>query len=444
MDEILRLIKKEEKRQRETLMMIPSENYTYPEVYKALGSVLMHKYSEGQPDKRYYQGNIYIDQIEKLAKKRALELFKLSPKIWDVNVQALSGSPANLAIYNALLEPGDKILSLYLPDGGHLSHGWYLPNRKVTLISKIYNIEFYHIDPKTGRLDYGEIQKLAVKFKPKLIVSGGTSYPREIDHKKLGQIAHKINAFYLADVSHEAGLIAGGANRSPFEHADAVMMTTHKTLRGPRGALIFSHKTRLPDGQELSSKVDSSVFPGIQGGPHNHSIAGIAIALQKAKTVSFKKYALQTVINAKKLADALRSEGLNLVTGGTDKHLILIDLTKNKINSWFIARALEEIGIIVNRNAISADGTSPKTIFYPNGIRLGTPALTTRGMKELQMEKLAKIIGKLVKHLGNREIPENIDMRKKALREFEKEIKTDKQIGRLREEVIKLTKKFPI
>lgn len=417
--------------------MIPSENYTYPEVRRAVGSVLMHKYSEGQAHKRYYQGNEFIDEIESLAKKRALELFKLSPKTWDANVQALSGAPANLAIYNALLDPKDKILSLYLPDGGHLSHGWHLGERKVTLISKIYDISFYKVDPKTGLLDYKAIEKQAIKLQPMMIVSGGTAYPREINHQKLGSIAKKVGAYYLADVSHEAGLIAGGANTSPFPYADVVMMTTHKTLRGPRGALIFSRK-------ELSPKIDSSVFPGLQGGPHNHTIAGIAIALEIDKSAKFKKYALQTVLNAKTLAKELKKKKLTLVTGDTEKHLLLIDLRPQKQNSWFAARALEEAGIVLNRNAISPDGTSPGAIFYPSGIRLGTPGLTSRGMKEREMKKIAEWISSIIGHLGERQVPDDKSKREKVLKSFENEVKKDKLLKQVRKEVKKMCDKFPL
>lgn len=433
-DRITTIIKAEQKRQAETLMMIPSENYTYQEVRKAVGSVLMHKYAEGLPRKRYYQGNEFADEVEALCQSRALEAFSLDPQNWMVNVQPHSGSEANLAAFSALIDPGDKIFSMYLPDGGHLSHGWQLPNKKISLTSKIYNVEFYHVNEKTRVFDYEQIAKQARQFKPKLIISGGTAYPRQIEYAKLADIAREIGAYYLSDIAHEAGLVAGGANISPFPYADVVTMTTHKTLRGPRGAIIFARK-------ELGDKINTAVFPGLQGGPHLNTIAGIAIALEKTKTEQFKSYAQQTVNNARFLANYLTDGGYDVVSGGTDKHLVLIDLRPTGTNALFVATALEQAGIIINKNTVPFDNSSA---FYPSGIRLGTPAITARGMKEAQMETVGSWITDVVSHLGHREIPSDKDQRLKVLREFNSEIKTDKFYSDIAKEVKSLCRVFPI
>jgi glycine hydroxymethyltransferase len=434
MDKILQLINKEKKRQSETLTMIPSENYTYPEVRKAVGSVLMQKYAEGQPGRRYYQGNGVVDEIERLCEERALEVFALSKEEWAANVQPHSGCPANLAVYNAMLNVGDKIMSMYLPDGGHLSHGWQLPDKKVTLVSKILNVQFYKVNPETRVFDYDEIEKQALKFKPKMIISGGTAYPREIDYKKMGKIAKKVGAYYLADIAHEAGLIAGGACNSPFPYADFVTMTTHKTLRGPRGAIIICRK-------EFEENIDSSIIPGLQGGPHLHSIAGIAIALEKTKSKEFKRYADQTVKNARFLAKFFLDKGLDVVSGGTDKHLVLIDLRKNKTNGWVVAWALEKAGIIVNRNTVPNETATP---FYPSGLRMGTPAITVRGMKEKEIKLIGGWIFDVIAKYSGIKIPENKDERKVFIAEFFKMTEKDQLLKDINTKVKTLCRKFPI
>ena len=433
-DKILQLIQQEEKRQAETLMMIPSENYTYPEVREAVGSVLMHKYAEGQAKKRYYNGNAIVDEVEILCKERALEAFKLSPEKFAVNVQAYSGAVANLAVYGALLEPGDKILSMYLPDGGHLSHGWEMNGKKISFTSKIYDFQFYSVDPKTRIFDYKKIEKQAVLFKPKLIISGGTAYPREIDHKRLAAIAKKVGAYYLADVAHEAGLIAGGSNSSPFKYADVVTMTTQKTLRGPRGAIIISKK-------ELGEQIDFAVFPGLQGGPHINTIAGIGIALREAQSKLFKVYAHQTVKNAQTLANELIKNKFDVVSGGTDKHLVLVDLRSLETNGWIVGNALEVAGIVANRNTVPLEDASP---FYPSGLRLGTPALTVRGMKETQMKLIASWIVSIVDHVKDYKLPTDAGARTTFTKAYKEKISKDEFLLDIQKEVVELCKKFPI
>jgi len=395
------LVKKEIKRQQETLSLIPSENFSTGSVLELMGSPLMNKYSEGYPHKRYYPGNIFYDEIELLAQERLLKVFKLDPKIWSVNVQSYSGSPANIAIYQALLEEGDTIMGMSLSSGGHLTHG-----HKVNFSGKHYKSIQYEVDDK-GWLDYKKIQELALKYKPKLIISGATAYPREIDFKKIGNIVKKIRAYHLADISHIAGLISADCHVSPFSDSDIVMSTTHKTLAGPRGAIIFS---KLP----LSEKIDKAVFPGVQGGPHNNAIAAKANMALEIQRANFKKYQRQIVKNAKVLAESLTKQGFDLLTKGTDNHLMLIDLRKTGLSGKEAEILLEKTGILANRNSIVGD-IKP---YLPSGLRLGTPLLTKRGMKEKEMKLISDLIYRVL-------------------------IKKE-SILRIRKEVLDLCKKFPI
>ncbi len=378
MDKITSLIKLEEKRQKETLMMIPSENYTYPEVRTAVGSVLMHKYSEGYPGKRYYQGNEFIDEIENIAIEAAMKLFKVP----HANVQPYSGSPANAAVYMALMNPGETLMGMSLSAGGHLTHG----HPKITFSGKFFNSVQYGVT-KDGWIDYDEVKKLAKHEKPKVIVAGLTAYPRNIDWKKFAEIADSVGAYLVADISHIAGLVAASIIPSPIPFVHVVTTTTHKTLRGPRGAIIMVTKKGIEKDLDLPKKIDRAVFPGMQGGPHNNTTAGIAIALEKAQKQEFKKYAKNIVSNAKNLAEELKKNNFNLVTDGTDNHLVLIDLRNKNIGGKDAAILLEKAGIVVNYNAIPFDPNPPMN---PSGIRLGTPAISVRGMGKTEMKLIAK------------------------------------------------------
>jgi len=424
-DKIFQIIKKEQKRQKEQLEMIPSENYVSREVMKAVGSVLMNKYAEGDPGRRYYQGNQIVDEVERLCETRVLEAFALESGEWQANVQPHSGCEANLVVYNAMLKPGDKIMAMYLPDGGHLSHGWHMEEKKVTLVSKIFDVHFYHVEKDTRVFDYDKLEKQAKKIKPKLIITGGTAYPREIDYKRMAAIAKSVGAYYMADVAHEAGLITAGAMNSPFPYGDFVTFTTHKTLRGPRGAVIVCRK-------EYGTLIDRSVIPGVQGGPHLHSIAGISVALQELKSASFKSYAKQVIKNAQALSREFDKAGLDVVSGGTDKHLVLIDLRNVGLSGWVVAWALEYANIIMNRNTVPYDSGSP---FYPSGLRMGTPAITTRGMKEAEMKKIAKWTVEVIEHCKQWKLPEDEEERRKFVKGFRRVLDRDKYLKKLKREV---------
>jgi len=382
--EIAKLIKLEEERQRTSLEMIPSENHSSSAVREALGSILTDKYAEGYPGKRYYAGLKYYDILETLCQNRAKKLFKVA----HANVQPYSGSPANAAVYMAVCEPGDTIMGLALPMGGHLTHGW-----KVNFSAKFYNSVQYGVNEKTGLIDYEEMAKLVQEKKPKLIFVGATAYSRIFDWKKLGEIADSVGAYLCSDIAHIAGLVAGGAHPSPVPYVHIVSTTTHKTLRGPRGGLIMITEKGLAKDPELAKKIDKAIFPGLQGGPHMHQVAAIAVCLKEASTPAFKKYAKQIVKNAKALAEELKKLGFKLVTDGTDNHLILVDLRNKNIGGPEAQDLLELAGITINKNTIPFDPNPP---FKPSGIRMGTPAITSRGMKEKDMAKIAGWINEVI------------------------------------------------
>jgi len=423
MDEVLKLIKKEEKRQKETLMMIPSENYASKAVRTVVGSVLMNKYSEGYPGKRYYQGNKIVDEIENLAIEKAKKLFGVA----HVNVQPYSGSPANDAVLFALLEPGDSVVSLKLSSGGHLTHG----HPDITFSGRLFKSFQFGTD-ENGIINYEEVEKLVFEVKPKLMIIGTTSYPLTLNWKKISQIADSVGAWFVADISHVIGLIIAKSYPNPVPFAHIVTSTTHKTLRGPRGAMIMVTKKGLKKDPELASKIDRAVFPGLQGGPHNNTTAGIAQALIEADSSSFRRYGAQVVKNAKVLADELKKGGLKLVCDGTESHLLVVDLRPLGLSGNVVAEALEATGIIVNRNSVPNDSAPP---FYPSGIRLGTPALTTRGMKEKEMRKIASWILKVVDYVKDKKLPEDKEKRAKFLKSFRKSLEKDKFLKGIASEV---------
>lgn len=385
----------EELRQLETLAFIPSENYASPAVREASASVFTNKYSEGYPGARYYPGNEQVDRVETLAQQRALALFGLSEQDWGVNVQPHSGSPANLAIYKAILKKDDVALGMALSHGGHLTHGY-----KASASGTFFHFEQYGLNDD-DRIDFDQVERLANEFKPKLIVCGATAYPRVIDFKRFSEIAKSVGAYLMADVSHIAGLIAGSAHPSPFPYADIVMTTTHKSLRGPRGAMIFARA-------ELMKEMNKAIIPGLQGGPHNNTTAAIAVALGEAARPEFKGYAQQIIANAKVLTDELTNRGYPIVSGGTDNHLFLMDFRQAGYSGSEAEQRLEVVGITANRNTVPND---PRTPFDPSGVRFGTPAVTTRGMKENEMKIIADCIDKALKQ-------EDVELARETIRDM--------------------------
>lgn len=398
--ELLGLIEQEKARQRNSLVLIASENFTSRAVLEALGSVLSNKYSEGYPSKRYYGGNENIDQVELLCQQRALDAFQLDPAEWGVNVQSLSGSPANFQVYTALLETHDRILSLDLPHGGHLSHGFQTPTKKISAVSRYFESMPYQLDPKTGTIDYNQMEKSAALFRPKLIVAGASAYARLIDYERIRSIADDVGAYVLADMAHISGLVSANVIPSCFPYADVVTTTTHKSLRGPRGAMIFYRKGQKgvdkkgnPIMYDLEEKINFAVFPGLQGGPHNHTIGALAVCLKQANTPEFVEYQKQVLKNCSRLADELNKRGYHMVSGGTDNHLVLVDMkSSRKIDGARVERVLEMACIATNKNTIPGD----KSALIPGGIRMGTPALTSRGLTEDDFTTVAEFFDRAV------------------------------------------------
>lgn len=430
--EIYTLIKKEEERQQSTLMMIPSENIASKAVEEAVGSVLGNKYAEGYPFRRYYQGQEIVDQVETLAVERVKELFNVP----YANVQPHSGSPANFAVYHALLKPGETLMGLSLSSGGHLTHG-----AKFTASSRYFTSVSYEVDAQ-GYINYEALRKLSLTHKPTIIIAGTTAYPRILDWEAFARIADEVGAYLMADISHISGLVVAGVYPSPVPHAHIITSTTHKTFRGPRGGMIMVTQKGVAKNPDLPKKIDSSIIPGIQGGPHLNTIAGIAVAAKEAMSQEFKTYANRIVENAQTLAQELVKKGIHLVTGGTDSHLLLIDLRKENVLGNTVAEACEEAGIILNRNSVPGDTNPP---FYPKGIRLGTPGITSRGMGREEMVAIAGFIADIITLVSKAKKELSVTAEDERIAENRKKILTSvKELKVIREKVRELCNKFPV
>lgn len=442
-----KIIKNEAKRQKESICLIASENFSSKAVREALGSVLSNKYSEGYPNARYYGGNWFIDQAESLCQKRALEAFSLDSAKWGVNVQSLSGSPANFQVYTGLLQPHDRIMALDLPHGGHLSHGYQTDTRKVSAVSLFFESFPYRVDETTGLIDYDKFEEHATYYRPKLIVAGMSAYPRFFDYARIRKICDKVGAIMLADMAHISGMVAAGVIPSPFEYADVVTTTTHKSLRGPRGAMIFYRlgekskdaKTGEVTNWDLKSRIDNSVFPGLQGGPHNHTIGALAVALKLAKTTEFKEYQLQALKNIKVLGESLEKKGFKLATGGTDVHLILVNVKTKGVDGERVAQLFDYVNISLNKNTIPGD----KSAVIPSGIRLGSHCMTTRGLVEKDFVEVANFIDRgidLVKVVKDECGGSKVSDFKAWLK---KNGTQDPRITKLRDEIISFSSQYP-
>ncbi|KAI2727626.1 hypothetical protein CBS147354_3299 [Penicillium roqueforti] len=445
--EIAALMEKEIQRQRESIVLIASENFTSRAVFDALGSPMCNKYSEGYPGARYYGGNQHIDAIEITCQQRALKAFNLDPAKWGVNVQCLSGSPANLQVYQALMRPHDRLMGLDLPHGGHLSHGYQTPSRKISAVSTYFETFPYRVDLETGIIDYDTLERNAEMYRPKCLVAGTSAYCRLIDYKRMREIADKVGAYLIVDMAHISGLIAAGVIPSPFEYADVVTTTTHKSLRGPRGAMIFFRKgVRSTDKNgkdilyDLENPINFSVFPGHQGGPHNHTITALAVALKQADNPEFKQYQQQVIKNAKALEEEFKVLGHKLVSDGTDSHMVLVDLRANNLDGARVEAVLEQINIACNKNSIPGD----KSALTPCGIRIGAPAMTSRGMGEEDFKRIARYIDQsitLCKKIQS-ELPKDAN----KLKDFKAKVADESvpEILALRKDISQWASTFPL
>ncbi|EXJ73745.1 serine hydroxymethyltransferase, cytosolic [Cladophialophora psammophila CBS 110553] len=446
--EIAEIMKKEIKRQRESIILIASENVTSRAVFDALGSPMSNKYSEGYPGARYYGGNQFIDAIELTCQSRALKAFHLDPEKWGVNVQCLSGSPANLQVYQALMRPHDRLMGLDLPHGGHLSHGYQTAQRKISAVSTYFETFPYRVNLETGIIDYDRLEENALMYRPKCIVAGTSAYCRLIDYARMKQIADKVGAYLIVDMAHISGLIAAGVIPSPFEYADVVTTTTHKSLRGPRGAMIFYRKgVRSTDPKtgkqtlyDLEGPINFSVFPGHQGGPHNHTITALAVALKQAATPEFRAYQEQVLKNAKALETEFKHLGYKLVADGTDSHMVLLDLRPQSLDGARVEAVLEQINIACNKNSIPGD----RSALTPCGIRIGTPAMTSRGFGEEDFKRVARYIDTSIKLC--KKIQSELPKEANKLKDFKEKVSSETvdEILKLRAEIAEWASSFPL
>jgi glycine hydroxymethyltransferase len=446
--EVAEIMKDEVQRQRESIVLIASENITSRAVFDALGSPMSNKYSEGYPGARYYGGNEHIDRIELLCQKRALEAFHVDSEKWGVNVQCLSGSPANLQVYQALMPVHGRLMGLDLPHGGHLSHGYQTPSKKISSISTYFETMPYRVDLDTGIIDYDTLAKNAILFRPKILVAGTSAYCRLIDYKRMREIADSVGAYLVVDMAHISGLIAAGVIPSPFEYADVVTTTTHKSLRGPRGAMIFFRKgvrsvdpkTGKENLYDLEGPINFSVFPGHQGGPHNHTITALSVALKQAASPDFKAYQEQVVKNAKALENKFKALGHKLVSDGTDSHMVLLDLRQHSLDGARVEAVLERINIACNKNSIPGD----KSALTPCGIRIGTPAMSSRGFDEAAFERVAQYIDESIKIV--KEIQGGLPKEANKLKDFKAKVAAGgiERIDNLKKEIAEWTSAYPL